>query len=90
MLSPIACQVLANGKYQRTFHLRVYDRYGRESDSVVRKLQVITGSLVYTGAKPIRVSNKQAPTTISFPALQVDQLYMNRLMNITAVTGVYN
>lgn len=89
-LSPIACRSFTNGAYLRTFVLRVYDRYGRESNAIVRKLKVITAAVVYSSAKPIKVTNKQPPTTLQFNAVQLNPLYMDRFTNLTVVTDVYN
>jgi len=90
MLSPIACGSFTKGAYARTFVLRVYDRYGRESNAIVRKLKVITAAVVYSSTKPIKVTNKQPLTMLQFNAVQLDPLYLDRFSNYTVVTPVYN
>lgn len=90
MLSPIACGSFTKGAYVRTFVLRVYDRYGRVSNAIVRKLKVITAAVVYSSSKPIKVTNKQPLTMLQFNAVQLDPLYLDQFSNYTVVTPVYN
>lgn len=86
-LPPQACNAFVKGQYPRTISVQVEDRYGRRSNVVSRQINVITGTLVYGNARPVRVSNDQPLISLVFGRGRstIDPGFFTNKANISAV-----
>lgn len=73
-----------NGQYPRTISVQVQDRYGRLSNTVSRNINVITGTIVYSNARPVKISNSQ-PLMAIVKGIEPDPSFISRFLNITTV-----
>jgi len=87
-LRPHSCWDFVDGKYLRTVHLQVIDRYGRASNIVTRKVLIKTSVLMYTNAKPVKISNRGCSFSLNIGFKIMESPLKRYYTNITASDAI--
>lgn len=86
-IRPYICTDFANGAYPRNIHMKVLDRYERESNTVTRKLVIKTAALVYSNDLPVKVTNSQIYNKQVVDPNPTPEIFQ-RFLNISYESGV--
>eukprot|EP00597_Dinobryon_sp_UTEXLB2267_P015701 CAMPEP_0170107346 /NCGR_PEP_ID=MMETSP0020_2-20130122/5921_1 /TAXON_ID=98059 /ORGANISM="Dinobryon sp., Strain UTEXLB2267" /LENGTH=174 /DNA_ID=CAMNT_0010331859 /DNA_START=1279 /DNA_END=1803 /DNA_ORIENTATION=+ len=87
-LQPQSCWDFVEGKYLRTVHLQVIDRYGRVSNTVKRKILIKTSVIMYTNAKPVKISNRGSSFSLNVGFEIMDSSIKRYYTNITTSDAI--